>query len=96
MRLEPNNMWLHLAMAEGEELREQTASTNIVNTPAVLGHINKHQPCTAIEVSATTGISLTSVAAIIGTGVRAKRIKFELRKVKGMRRAVKFYSEVTE
>ena len=94
MRFEPNNMWLHVAIAEAEELREQVAKERLSNTFVVLAYVREHQPCSTAEINAATGVALVNVGAIIGTGVRAKRLRFTMEKVTGERRKVKFYSEV--
>ena len=65
-----------------------------VDKPAVMACLREHQPCSALFVATLTKIPLINVAAVIGSAVRAKRLRFTLEKVKGMPRPVKFYSEV--
>ena len=90
MKFYPHNMWLHGIETEST----QTTRESISNTPTVLLYLKDHQPCSAVDIHSATGIPLASVSSIIGTGVRAKRLRFTLEKVKGMPRPVKFYSEV--
>ncbi len=94
MRFNPHNMWQHGAIQEANTLRDLTMTTNLGNTPTVLLYLKDHQPCSSVSISEATGIPLASVGSIIGTGVRAKRLRFTLEKVDGQRRPVKFYSEV--
>ena len=94
MKFNPHNMWQHGAIQAANAIREETAATNLGNTPRVLACLHEYQPCTSVFIVKTTGVSHVSVGAIIGTGVRAKRLRFTLEKVTGERRPVKFYSEV--
>ena len=94
MSVQPHNMWLQLAVLEAEELREKAVKDRLSNTPVVLACLREHQPCTSMFIVETTGIPHVNVGAIIGTGVRAKRLRFTLEKVAGHARRVKFYSEV--
>ena len=94
MKFQPHNMWLHLAKLEADDIREEVTNLNNSNTPRVLACLREHQPCTSMFIVEATGIPHVSVGAIIGTGVRAKRLRFTLEKVTGERRPVKFYSEV--
>jgi hypothetical protein len=65
------------------------------NQKAVWAYLRANQPCTlASVVEGLPSVEDLSVGAIVGNGVRNKRITFELRKVPGARRKVKFYSEV--
>jgi len=94
MKFHPHNMWQHGAIHEANTLRDMTMTTNLDNTPRVLACLREHQPCTSVFIVAATGVPHVSVGAIIGTGVRAKRLRFTLEKVTGERHKVKFYSEV--
>jgi len=87
-------MWLQGAILEANALRHKTYATNTDNTPTVLLYLRDHQPCSVSNIHEATGLAVTSVAAIIGTGVRAGRLRFTLEKVAGQPRKVKFYSEV--
>lgn len=66
------------------------------NQKAVMAFLRANQPCTlASMVAGLPGVLPTSVSAVVGNGARNKRITFELRKVPGARRKVKFYSEAS-
>jgi hypothetical protein len=66
------------------------------NQKAVVAFLRAHQPCTlASMVEGLPAVPQTSVSAIVGNGVRTGWVTFELRKVPGARRKVKFYSEKT-
>ena len=90
MKLQPHTMWLHTLPAGDYGVSDE----NLANTPRVLACLREHQPCTTAAIVVATGIALVSVSAIIGTGVRAKRLRFTLEKVAGFPRKVKVYSEV--
>lgn len=94
MKFQPHNMWLHLAKLEADDIREEVTNLNNSNTPAVLKCLREHQPCSSAFIALMTGLPSVSVGAVIGTGVRAKRLRFVLQKVVGERHKVKFYSEV--
>lgn len=65
------------------------------NQKAVMAYLRANQPCTlASMLAGLPKVEALSVSAVVGNGVRNKRITFELRKVAGARRKVKFYSEV--
>jgi hypothetical protein len=66
------------------------------NQKAVVAYLRANQPCTlASMLAGLPAVPQTSVSAIVGNGVRNGWITFELRKVPGARRKVKFYSEKT-
>lgn len=90
MKFRPHSMWLQTFPAEDSGVSDE----NLANTPRVLAFLHEHQPCTTASIVAATGLVLGSVSAIIGTGVRAKRLRFTLEKVAGLPRKVKVYSEV--
>jgi len=94
MKFHPHNMWQHGAIHEANALRDMTTTENLGNTPTVLLYLKDHQPCSSVSIAEATGVPIASVGSIIGTGVRAKRLRFTLEKVTGDRRPVKFYSEV--
>lgn len=94
MKFQPHNMWQQSAIAEANKASENAAHEASLNTPKILACMNEHSPCTMVFLTETLGMDMSRVSATIATGVRAKRIAYELRKVQGFPRRVKFYFPV--
>ena len=82
-----NDIWSQLGAKPKRAVQKRASSTE-----AVLAGLRKHEPCTTAFLADVLGIEIACVGAAIGNSVRNGRVAFELRRVRGVERPVKFYS----
>ncbi len=90
-----SNVWGHLLKGVAPVVPKEDPVPRAANREAVWAYLRANQPCTlASMLAGLPGVDALSVSAIVGNGARCGRIQFEFRKVPGIHRKVKFYSEV--
>jgi hypothetical protein len=88
-----SDIWNRL-MRSAFGVKKEDPVPRAANQKAVVAYLRANQPCTlASMLAGLPAVPQTSVSAIVGNGVRNGWVTFELRKVPGARRKVKFYSE---
>jgi hypothetical protein len=89
------NIWDRL-FKSAPVVKKEAPGPRAANQQVVMAYLRANQPCTlASMLAGLPDVPDLSVSAIVGNGVRNGWVTFELRKVPGARRKVKFYSEKT-